>query len=87
MVRHLHRHALKRGIPGKEVAAQRDPERLRLSDAIACRYRVDGVLHRIGGEHAAIVSLRVRLGVLSFEPYRDGQVTQVVTIASAIQAQ
>ena len=42
-----------------EMPAQQHAERLGLADALARRQRVDGIFHRVGRQHVAIVAVRI----------------------------
>ena len=67
----------------EEMPGEREPERFGLTDPVARGQRVDGVLHRIGRQHGAVVAVRVRLVILALEPDRDGQIAEIVPIGSA----
>ena len=62
------------------------PERLRLADAVACRQRIDGILHRVGRQHVAIVAVRIGCVVAAFEGDGHGEVAEIVTVAVARHA-
>jgi len=85
MVGHIHGHALEPGIPLEEVLAEHEPECFGLPHTVPPRDRIDSVLHRVGGQHVAIVAAGVRLGVLSLETYRYSEIAQIVTVAAAVE--
>jgi hypothetical protein len=70
----------------QKVLGESEPEFLDLPAEPVLRERVDGVLHRVGGEHAGVVSRDVRGFEIAFESNRDRQVGNVVPAGAAIEA-
>ena len=65
------------------MTAEQQPEGFGFGDAVACRQRVHGVLHRVGRQHVAIVAVRIGCVVGAFEADGHRQIAQIVTVAAA----
>jgi hypothetical protein len=76
-------HAPQSWIAFEKVLRQQAPERLGLFDRMTRGQRVHRVLHCVGGQHVAIVAIRVGLAVIALEPDGDSDVLQVVPITVA----
>jgi hypothetical protein len=70
-------------IPIQEVPGQVQSEFLRLAHAVPCGQRIDGVFHRVGGEHRTVVAVGIGFIVVAPEPDGDGEVAKVVTAGAS----